>query len=380
MNELLYRYNRFTQSYLINYQNYEFETDPELFTIIQTYYDTNNSMLTLKKLQAKNIHLSQDDLHGIIKMIEEEKDDKESFLRARTYKIVDFKIFNKLLDHRILIWLLFLSLFLFTFAHVQLFVHYLVLPRSDVYAFTNIIMIVPIYFLSRLLFTPVHEFGHNFFYYIFTGKSAKFYIQFPGFLYFMGISTTDDLFYITNPIKRIIISLGGILFETMFLILLLVLLQNSVNSFFLQILSLRVLLSVLFNLNFLSQSTDGHILLTDLLGFTTFTETYNEFLKGLINRKFIPAVPVTRRVSILLLTYTVFGLVFIGLLVVSQFIFFKNIAMILILPLTNNFFGMKLGVLEIFLIILTYLYYIDILVRMYEKRIIVQKALKFRSE
>ena len=169
------------------------------------------------------------------------------------------------------------------------------------------------------------------------------------------------------------------LFEFLFLLLLLALFKSRINPFFLQILTLRVFLSILFNLNFLSQSTDGHILLTDLLGFTTFTETYNDYLKHFINRKFIPCVPVTKRVKLLLWTYTIAGLIFILVMVISNFLFLVNIIKVMILPLTQNI-SLAQNPLQLFLMILTYLYYFDIVVRIYLKKIIIKKMLAIKSE
>ena len=379
MNTLLYRYNRFTRSYLVNYHNYEFEVEPELFTIIQTYYTTNDISNTMQEAHNHNIELSENDLLDIINMIESGKANYNPFLQVRTYKILDLKVFNKLLDHSTLMWLIIISLLLFSIFNIHLFFHYLLLSRRNFYLFSNIILIIPLYFFSRVLFTPVHEFGHNFFYYLFTGNSSSFYIQFPGFMYFAGITTTDNLFYIKNPLKRIIISLGGMLFESMFLIILLHIFQNLINPFFLQILTMRVFLSVLFNLNFLSQSTDGHILVTDLLGFTTFTETYNDFLKYLLNKKYIPSVPVNKRVKLLLLIYTVIGVIFIGIFVLSQLYFLIEIIHIMLLPLTNSFNGVHLGIVGILLLLISYLYYIDILVRLYRKKVVIQKIIAFRE-
>ena len=168
------------------------------------------------------------------------------------------------------------------------------------------------------------------------------------------------------------------LFEFLFLILHLALFQSNINPFLLQILTLRVFLSILFNLNFLSQSTDGHILLTDLLGFTTFTETYNDYLKHFINRKFIPCVPVTKRVKLLLWTYTIAGIGFILILVVSNFIFLVNIIKVMVLPLTQNI-SLAQSPFQIFLMILTYLYYIDIIVRIYMKKIIIQRMISIKQ-
>lgn len=380
MNGFSYRYNRFSRSYLINYNDFEFEVGPDLFTILKSYYTTKDYTLTIKELSQKGITITHKELTELVSMIDNSSSTNEQLVKSRTFQVMDFSLFNTLLDHKKLMYSLFILLFLFTLINLKVFFTYLFLPRTNFYLFSNIIMIVPIYFLSRLIFTPVHEFGHYFFYYLFSGKSAKFYIQFPGFLYFMGITTTDDLFYIQNPFKRIIISLGGMLFELMFLIMILALFGNRVDPFYLQILSLRIFLSILFNVNFLSQSTDGHILLTDLIGFTTFSETYNEFIKSLLNRKLTPQVEIVKRVKMVFIIYTIVGFLFIGLLIYSQLLFLINILNIMLLPVTQNILGRNLGIVEIFLLVLTYLYYIDIFVRIYAKRVVLQKALQFRSD
>ncbi len=380
MNEILYRYNRFSNSYLVNYQNFEFEVDSELFSIINTYYNCKSVNIALSALQSKGIVLSKEDLLDIITNLESEKSDNEILLRSRTFKVIDFNKFNKLLNHNKISWIVFFVFVGIAFININRLSFYVSLPKENFLIFTNIILIIPIYYFSRLFFTPIHEFGHYFFYYLFTGKSAKFYVQFPGFLYFAGITTTDDLFYVPNPLKRILISLGGVIFELVFLLLILTSLTRMLDPFILQMITYRVILSILFNLNFLSQSTDGHILLTDLLGFTTFAETYNDYLKSLINRKFQPSVEVNTRVKIVLLSYTIFGLLFIIILIYSQLLFFKNIIYIMLIPLTQNISQMNLGIVEIFLIIITYLYYLDLVVRLYMKKIVVQKMIQIKKD
>ena len=132
MSGLLYRYNRFTKSYLINYHDFEFEVEPELFTIISTYYQTKNYNIALDQLRISGIELLQDELQDIIAMVEKGKTNHSSvtFLRSRTFKILDFKIFNLVLDHARLMWILFLSLFIISLVHAPVFIHFLFLPRS----------------------------------------------------------------------------------------------------------------------------------------------------------------------------------------------------------------------------------------------------------
>ena len=151
MYTLLYRYNRFTQSYLINYQDFEFEAEPELFTVLQTYYSTHNIPFTLQQLSTKQIYLSESELIDIIHMVEQGHAAKENYLRSRTFQVIDFKHFNFLLDHKYFAWFLFIAFFLVGIKYSFFFGYYLFLPRTNFYLFTNMIMIIPLYFLSRLL-------------------------------------------------------------------------------------------------------------------------------------------------------------------------------------------------------------------------------------
>ena len=373
-----YRYNRFSQSYLINFNNYEFEAEPDLFEILTSYYKYKDYDLATQELSKKNIFINQDNLQELITTIEQSRHQFSPELRSRTFKVLDFSFCNRFLDHTLLTWTLIFLFVWFTFIHSPLLTQFFVLPKASDYTFGNILFIVPIYYLSRLLFTPVHEFGHYLFYYLFTKKSASFYIQFPGFMYFAGITTTDDLFYIKNPLKRIIISLAGIGFEFILLVILLVVLQHRINPFFLQLLTVRVFLSAFFNLNFLSQSTDGHILITDLLGFTTFSESYSDFLRTVLNKQFEPAVPINNRTKKLFIVYSIIGIVLIGLLLVTQVLFFEHIVELLVMPLTKVSFTQQLTLIDYGLLLLTYLYYLDLLVRFYAKRVILTKIGKIR--
>ena len=373
-----YRYNRFSQSYLINFNNYEFEAEPDLFNILEAYYTYQDYAVTYAELSKLGIFISQDNLFEIITTIEQSSHNHSPKLRSRTFKVMDFRLFNRLLDHSLLSWSVVFILIFFTLSHTELFLKYFVLPKAVDYTFSNILFIIPIYYLSRIIFTPIHEFGHYFFYYLFTTKSASFYLHFPGFLYFAGITTTDDLFYIENPLKRVFISLAGIGFEFILLILILYFFQNSINPFYLQLLTVRVFLSALFNLNFLSQSTDGHIILTDLLGFTTFSECYNDFLRTVLNKQFMPAVPINSRTKKLFIIYTIIGIILITILLYTQIVFFKHIVELLITPLTKISLT-QISIIDCGLLLLTYLYYLDLLVRLYSKRIIIKKMISIKK-
>ena len=179
-----YRYNRFSQSYLINYRNYEFEADPELFTIVYIYYQVMNIDSALNNLNEKDITISREDLIELISMIEFQSADHGPLRQRRTYKLIDFSFFNKFLHRKIFGWSLFVIIFVACFSQLHLLEEFFVLPKATEYSFTTILMIVPIYYFSRFIFTPIHEFGHYFFYYLFTNKPASMYIQIPGIMYF----------------------------------------------------------------------------------------------------------------------------------------------------------------------------------------------------
>ena len=176
-----YRHNRFSQSYLVNFNNYEFEAEPDLFHILTVYYTHQDYDRIYQELSAKGIFIGQENLEEIITSIEQSSHQFSPELRSRTFKVLDFSLFNRLLDHTYLTWSIIIVMIWFMVTHSDLLEQFFVLPKASEYTFSNILFIVPIYYLSRLIFTPVHEFGHYLFYYLFTKKSASFYIQFPGF-------------------------------------------------------------------------------------------------------------------------------------------------------------------------------------------------------
>jgi hypothetical protein len=377
MDSFYYRYNRFTQSFLINYNNNDFEADPELFTIIQTYHKYLDNDKTISELKKKEIALSKEDLINILTMIQLESSLTKD-IRSHTFKLFNFKKLEFILHHKTFIWSIFLILIIFSLLNIGNFLFYFSLPRTNFFSTDKILLIIPIYYFSRFFFTPVHEFGHHFFYYLFTGKQSTFYIQIPGIMYFSGITSTDYLFYIKSPFKRILISLSGLIFEFIFLQLVLVLCQ-SLGSFVLQILTLRVFLSFIFNLNFLSSSTDGHLLVTDLLGFTTFYETYNDYLRHFFDKSYELPIPILKNVQIIFIGYTIAGVLFIGLLVFTQFRAFLQLVQLFLLPVFNVQELVQFDIITIFLMVLTYLYYIDIGIRILAKRVIIYKILAMRT-
>jgi hypothetical protein len=377
MDSFYYRYNRFTQSYLINYNNNDFEADPELYTILQTYHEYLDHDKTISELTQKEITISKEDLTDILTLIQPEPSLTKN-IRSRTFKLFDFQNLEFLLRHKKLVCSIFLILFLYSILTIDSFLFYLSLPRTNFFSTDKILLIIPIYYFSRFLFTPIHEFGHHFFYYLFTGKQTTFYIQIPGIMYFSGITSTDYLFYIKNPFKRILISLGGLILEFIFLQLVLVWCQ-FLGSFVLQILTLRVFLSFIFNLNFLSSSTDGHLLVTDLLGFTTFYETYNDYLRHFFDKSYELPISILKKVQIIFIGYTITGVLFIGLLVLVQFRVFLQLVQLFLLPVFNLQELVQFDIITIFLLVLTYLYYIDLGIRMFAKRVIFLKILDFRT-
>ena len=310
-------------------------------------------------------------------MVESGRQQFSPHMKTHTFKVLDFALFDRFIRHNTSTWVVILVSFLFTFLQLPLVLSYLTIPKTSEYTFATIMLIVPIYYLSRLVFAPLHECGHYVFYYLFTGKSATMYIQIPGFLYFGGITTADDLFYIPDPFKRIIISLAGVYTELLTLTFIITFFQSVFTPFILQLVTVRVFVSIIFNLNIFSQSTDG--LITDLLGFPTFAETYSDVLRQFLNPSFIPVVQPSQRIKGVCVGYTIIGIGLIGLLFFSQGFFFLRIIQVLLIPLTQLQTGISISIFEGCCILLTYLYYLDVLVRVYRKKIILQQIIKIKN-
>ena len=380
MDSFLYRYNRFSKSYLINYNNFEFEVEPELFSILNVYFNSKNMFETLKILKINNIYINETDLTTIVNSIQEGQITQDNTFKNRTFEIMDFKIFNNLLKNNIIISILLLGLIMFTILHFYLILDFFVLPKIKNISFSSMILLIPMYYFSKLLFTPVHEFGHYVLYHLFTGKSAKFLITFNGLISFNGITTTDELFYISNPFKRAFISIAGEFFEFAFLTLILFTFQNYFDVFILQLLTVRVILNLVFNMNILSEHTDGHILVTDLLGFTTFSETYSEFLTQIINNKIEPIIIINNRVKRLLLCYTVTGIILIIAFFYTQLAFFNYYVLILLFPLKNLQTFLNSGLITVFILCINYVYYFDLVVRIAQKYALLKNAILLRNK
>ena len=380
MKSFLYRYNRFSRSYLINYNNFEFEVEPELFSILNVYFNSKNVFETLKILKINNIYINENDLTTIVNSIQEHQIAPDNTFKNRTFEIMDFKIFNTIFRNNVITSILLLGLFLYTKLHFNLIHDFFVLPKISNLSFASMIILIPMYYFSKLLFIPVHEFGHYVLYHLFTGKSAKFLITFNGLISFNGITTTDDLFYISNPLKRACISIAGEFFEFAFLTLILFSLQNYLDIFFLQLLTVRVILNLIFNMNILSEYTDGHILVTYLLWFTTFSETYSEFLTQIINNKIEPLITINKRVKRLLLGYTLTGIILIIAFFYTQLVFFNYCMLILLFPLTNLYIFFNSGLITFFILSINYVYYFDLIVRIAEKYVLLKKAISLRKK
>ena len=94
------------------------------------------------------------------------------------------------------------------------------------------------------------------------------YVYFPGFFQFNGMTSTEEVMFLKHQWQRALVFLGGLWAELVLLSVLLII--PFFPMFILQIMVIRVLFSSIFNLNFLSTKSDGHSLISDLLGFPTF--------------------------------------------------------------------------------------------------------------
>jgi hypothetical protein len=133
MESFYYRYNSFTDSYLIKYNENEFEVDSELFYIIKTYHNNPDYDKTIVELKEIGLVISRDELSNILIMLQSEST-FESNIRSRTFKLINFQKLEFLLRHRTIVWSFFLIAFIFSFLTIDNFLFYFSLPKTNFFS------------------------------------------------------------------------------------------------------------------------------------------------------------------------------------------------------------------------------------------------------
>ena len=323
------RYNKFSETYLVKLDNIlAIELNPFLTTSLYTYQihnDIEETIFTLKSLDS-SWNSPEDDysykswINQIYLDVEEEKNTPIwEDTPGRIFKIMDFNFFNRFLSvfipfRQIILILSLILLFGFWTSSGIAILTELLTNRKVLY--TDVILILPTFYFSRLIFTPIHEFGHNFWYYMYNRKSGIFFINIRGLIRFQGITDLPDLLFLPKLYQRVLVSLGGLWAELVFLTLLLILFTPFQMSFLALVISLRVFFSLIWNMNLLSTGSDGHKLITDIIGFPTLGEAYNEYLVRKVANVPLKDTLYNRRVLITIKLFIVFAFGFVGVLII----------------------------------------------------------------
>lgn len=389
-NSLKSRYNKFSDTYLVKIDDLlSIELPPFLTMSLYTYQRNNDIHDTITTLKSIDSHWnSPNDDYSFISWIHELYYDVEFEKKTplwigtpfRIRKIMNFSFFNPILRlivpfRAIIILLSILIIISFWSNKGSLIVIELMTNRRVLY--DQIYLILPTFYISRLFFTPIHEFGHNFWYYMYQKQSGTFFISIKGFMRFQGITDLPDLLYLPKTYQRILVSLGGIWAELLTLTMLLIVFPELQLSFFGLVISLRIFISLIWNMNLLSSQSDGNKMISDVIGFPTLGDYYSEFLISKIARTPLKESLFNRRVKTTLIFYIVFALSFTGLFLLLQLNYFGRIFLKLIDP---SIFLLTLNWTTTFpLIIISYLYFSDFLIFSLKRILIYYRLIKRRK-
>ncbi|OLS18685.1 MAG: hypothetical protein HeimC3_01140 [Candidatus Heimdallarchaeota archaeon LC_3] len=371
------RYNKFSETYLVKLDNIlSIELNPFLTTSLYTYHihnDIDETIITLKSLDS-SWDSPEDDYSyksWITRLYLDVEQEKVTPIwedtPGRIMKIMDFSRFDKVLKlfvpfrHLILIGSLVFLIGFWT-SSGQSIITVLLTNRSVLY--TDIILILPIFYFSRFFFTPIHEFGHNFWYYMYRKQSGIFFINIRGLIRFQGITDLPDLLFLPKLYQRMVVSLGGLWAELISLTMILVMFPDIQLSFFVLVISLRVFFSLIWNMNLLSTGSDGHRLITDIIGFPTLGEALNEYLARKLANIPLKDTLYNRRVLITVRLFMIFSFMFVGVLIILQINYFGKLFFSLLSTslniVANNIF-------IIIMLLISYLYFLDFVVFAYRR-------------
>lgn len=366
------RYNKFSDTYLVKVDDsLSVELPPLLTTSLYTYQNNNDVYDTINALKSfREDWESPYDDYSYIRWINSLYQDVE-FEKStpiwegtpfQVRKVMDFSFFNRFLEllvpFRFLILLLSIILIIEFWSSSGSAIILELLTNKRV-LYERIYLILPMFYFSRVLFTPLHEFGHNFWYYMFRKESGVFFINIKGFMRFQGTTDLPDLLYLPATYQRVLVSLGGNWAEVFILTLFFLVFPTIQLTFFGLVISLRVFLSVFWNMNLLSSHSDGHKMVADVIGFPTLGDCYNEYLISKVTRIPLKESLFNNRVLKTIKLYIIFALIFVGLLSILQINYFGKI----FLRLTNPvFFEEEITVLKVILLLISYLYFFDFIV------------------
>jgi hypothetical protein len=211
---------------------------------------------------------------------------------------------------------------------------------------------------------------------MFKKKSGVFFINIKGFMRFQGTTDLPDLLYLPRTYQRVLVSLGGIWAEVFLLTVMFLVFPIIQLTFFGLVISLRVFLSVFWNMNLLSSNSDGHKMVADVIGFPTLGECYNEYLVSKIARAPLKDSLFNEKVMKTVKIYIIFSLIFVGLLLLLQINYFGKI----ILRLTNPvLLEGEITVIVAVLLIISYLYFFDFIVFSMKRIRVYLRLIRLRS-
>ena len=161
-----------------------------------------------------------------------------------------------------------------------------------------------------------------------------------------------------------VVSLGGLWAELISLTMILVMFPDIQLSFFVLVISLRVFFSLIWNMNLLSTGSDGHRLITDIIGFPTLGEALNEYLARKLANIPLKDTLYNRRVLITVRLFMIFSFMFVGVLIILQINYFGKLFFSLLSTslniVANNIF-------IIIMLLISYLYFLDFVVFAYRR-------------
>ena len=112
-------------------------------------------------------------------------------------------------------------------------------------------------------------------------------------------------------------------------------------------------------MNLLSTGSDGHKLITDIIGFPTLGEAYNEYLVRRVANVPLKDTLYNRRVLITIKLFIIFAFGFVGVLIILQINYFGRLFLLLVSTSLNIYTG---NIFILVMLVISFLYFIDFVV------------------
>ena len=382
------RYNPYSQTFVLKIDDIlSVELNPLLRSALQLYIYHRSVEKVITYLQQNNYTVDEQEVRDWLGQLyielEHERTDPFHDVSVHYNRIMDFSLFNPLLGLLVPFRLIILLLSVLGIVYFWMLspAGYSILAEVLYHRgilYHHIIWLFPAFYFSRLLFTPIHEFGHNFWYYMYTGRSGVFYINIKGFIRFQGITDLPDTLFLPKRYQRALVSLGGIWAELVFLTLLVQVIPSQFQYAVLAI-TFRVLLSVFWNFNLLSTGSDGHRLVSDIIGFPTLGESMQEYLSSLVTKRQLLKSLYINRVIHTVQTFFIGSLLFVSVMFLLQLNYFSRILLTLWL-FTLSQPDLFSNIIIILLVMFSYLYLLDFVVVGVRRINYLLKLLKIRRK